>query len=65
MVKTAALTAADASDIGYLNVRNNLGVIAAAPHPSASPRQPHESISGSLARFSGGRILDLPSIPVT
>lgn len=39
MVKPAALTAADARDIGYLNVRNNLGVIAAAPHPTASPRQ--------------------------
>ncbi|WP_458374540.1 hypothetical protein [Pseudomonas laurylsulfatiphila] len=26
MVKTVALTAADARDIGYLNVRNNLGV---------------------------------------
>jgi len=24
---------------------------------------PHESIAGSFARFSGGRILDLPSIP--
>ena len=39
MVKPAALTAADARDIGYLNVRNNLGVIAAVPHPTASPRQ--------------------------
>ncbi|MNR10597.1 putative oxidoreductase [compost metagenome] len=25
---------------------------------------PHESISGSSARFSGGQILDLPMIPV-
>ncbi|QCY13368.1 hypothetical protein [Pseudomonas sp. MPC6] len=39
MVKSTVLTAADAHDIGYLNVRNNLGVIAPAPHPTASPRQ--------------------------
>ncbi len=64
MVKTAALAAADARDIRYLNVRNSLGVIATAPHPTASPRQPHESISGSFARFSGGQILDLPFVPV-
>ncbi|WP_277749486.1 hypothetical protein [Pseudomonas jessenii] len=25
---------------------------------------PHESISGSFARFSGGQILDLPFAPV-
>jgi len=25
---------------------------------------PHESINGSSARFSGGRILDLPIVPV-
>ena len=37
MVKPAALTAADARDVGYLNVRNNLGVIAAAPHRVTTP----------------------------
>ena len=39
MVKPAALTAADARNFGYLNVRINLAVIAAIPHPTASPRQ--------------------------
>ncbi|MEG8234009.1 M28 family metallopeptidase [Pseudomonas orientalis] len=39
MVKPGALTTVDARDIGYLNVRNNLGVIAASPHPTASARQ--------------------------
>ena len=39
MVKPAALTVADTHDIGYLNVRQDLGVIAASPHPTASPRQ--------------------------
>ncbi|MFP3497032.1 M28 family metallopeptidase [Pseudomonas sp. SIMBA_059] len=39
MVRPNALTTADARDVGYLNVRNNLGVIAASPHPTASARQ--------------------------
>lgn len=46
MVKTVALAAADARNIRYLNVRNSLDVITAARHSTASPRQPHESISG-------------------
>ncbi len=46
MVKTVALAAADARNIRYLNVRNSLDVITAAHHSTASPRQPHESISG-------------------
>lgn len=39
IVKTATLTAADSRDSAYLNVRSDLGVIAAAPHPTASPQQ--------------------------
>ena len=39
MVKPAGLTNADMHDAGYLNVKQDLGVIAAHPHPAASPRQ--------------------------
>ncbi|TVT83039.1 M28 family metallopeptidase [Pseudomonas sp. H3(2019)] len=39
MVKPATLTLADTRDIGYLNVHQDLRIIAASPHPTASPRQ--------------------------
>lgn len=39
IVKPTTLTYAETHDIGYLNVHQDLAVIAASPHPAASPRQ--------------------------
>ena len=61
MVKPTALTTADARDIGYLNVLANLGVIAAAPHPTASPRQAfvRQYLLGTITKM-GYQVVEQP-----
>ncbi|CAI8788495.1 aldo/keto reductase [Pseudomonas serbica] len=51
--------------LGALNVELDAGQLARLDGVSDVPKGvPHESISGSFARFSGGVTLDLPKIPV-
>ena len=51
--------------LGALNVQLSIEQMARLDGVSdVAKGVPHESISGSFARFSGGQILDLPIIPV-
>jgi diketogulonate reductase-like aldo/keto reductase len=51
--------------LGALNVQLDAEQLSRLDGVSDVPKGvPHESISGSFARFSGGVTLDLPKIPV-
>ncbi|MCY1406612.1 Peptidase family M28 [compost metagenome] len=61
MVTPTALTLADTQEIGYLNVTQDLRIIAASPHPTASPRQAavRRYLHGTMATM-GYRVIEQP-----
>ncbi|MEL3925736.1 hypothetical protein V1481_20535, partial [Aeromonas enteropelogenes] len=62
MVKPTGLTNADMHDAGYLNVNRDLSVIAAHPHPAASPRQAQvrRYLQETIISAIGYRVIEQP-----